>query len=156
MARGGKLEIVMDSARLVDGERGALRATKEVTGGGHTGAMTAGIVVTGLLFWPAATFFLFMHGKDISIPNGAQGVVEYNLHTRGAFPKGLIWAQSTPNQQQTRKLQALLLGYTHSVERMSACGRALTSNSHWSYVGFNRPFEATGPARGSPLTGYHF
>jgi hypothetical protein len=68
MARGGKLEIVMDSVRLVDGERAALRATKEVKGGGHTGAMTAGIVVTGLLLWPAAPFFLFMHGKDISIP----------------------------------------------------------------------------------------
>lgn len=41
MARGGKLEIVMDSVRLVDGEKAALRATKEVQGGGHTGAMTA-------------------------------------------------------------------------------------------------------------------
>lgn len=72
MARGGKLEIVMDSVRLVDGEKAALRATKEVKGGGHTGAMTAGIVVTGLLFWPAAPFFLFMHGKDISIPKGTE------------------------------------------------------------------------------------
>jgi hypothetical protein len=72
MARGGKLEIVMDSVRLVDGERAALRATKEVKGGGHTGAMTAGIVVTGLLLWPAAPFFLFMHGKDISIPKGTE------------------------------------------------------------------------------------
>jgi hypothetical protein len=72
MARGGKLEIVMDSVRLVDDEKAALRATKEVKGGGHTGAMTAGIVVTGLLFWPAAPFFLFMHGKDISIPKGTE------------------------------------------------------------------------------------
>src|ERR1700675_643444 len=72
MARGGKLEIVMDSVRLVDGEKAALRATKEVKGGGHTGAMTAGIVVTGLLVWPAAPFFLFMHGKDISIPKGTE------------------------------------------------------------------------------------
>jgi hypothetical protein len=72
MARGGKLEIVLDSVRLVDGERAALRATKEVKGGGHTGAMTAGIVVTGLLLWPAAPFFLFMHGKDISIPKGTE------------------------------------------------------------------------------------
>jgi hypothetical protein len=72
MARGGKLEIVMDSVRLTDGEKAALRATKEVKGGGHTGAMTAGIVATGLLFWPAAPFFLFMHGKDISIPKGTE------------------------------------------------------------------------------------
>jgi hypothetical protein len=49
MGRGGKLEIVMDSIRLADGEWAALRATKEVQGGGHDGAMTAGIVVTDFL-----------------------------------------------------------------------------------------------------------
>jgi len=43
MARGGKLEIVMDSVRLVDGQKAALRAVKNAKGGGHTGAMTAGI-----------------------------------------------------------------------------------------------------------------
>lgn len=37
MARGGKLEIVMDSVRLVDGQKAALRAVKEGKGGGHTG-----------------------------------------------------------------------------------------------------------------------
>src|SRR6266404_7207157 len=72
MARGGKLEIVMDSVRLVDGQKAALRAVKNAKGGGHTGAMTAGIVATGLLFWPAAPFFLFMHGKDITIPKGTE------------------------------------------------------------------------------------
>jgi hypothetical protein len=72
MGRGGKLEIVMDSVRLVDGEKAALRATKEAKGGGHVGAMTTGIVVTGLLFFPAAPLFLFMHGKDITIPKGTE------------------------------------------------------------------------------------
>ena len=70
--RGGKLEIVMDSVRLVDGERAALRATKEVKGGGHAGVMTVGIVATGLLFWPVAPLFLFIHGKDIKIPKGTE------------------------------------------------------------------------------------
>jgi hypothetical protein len=72
MARGGKLEIVMDSVRLEDGEKAALRATKGGNGGGHTGAMTAGIVATALIFWPAAPLFLFIHGKDITIPKGAE------------------------------------------------------------------------------------
>jgi hypothetical protein len=72
LARGGKLEIVMDSVRLADGQKAALRAVKTAKGGGHTGAMTVGIVATGLLFWPAAPFFLFMHGKDITIPKGAE------------------------------------------------------------------------------------
>ena len=30
------------------------------------------IVATGLLFWPVAPFFLFMHGKDITVPKGAE------------------------------------------------------------------------------------
>jgi PEGA domain len=72
MARGGKLDMNVDSVRLVDGEKAALRAVKEAKGGGHTGAMTAGIVVTGLLVWPAAPFFLFMHGKDVTVPKGAE------------------------------------------------------------------------------------
>jgi hypothetical protein len=72
MARGGKLNINIDYLRLLDSEKAALRAIKEVKGGGHTGAMTGGIVATSIVFFPAAPFFLFMHGKDISIPKGTE------------------------------------------------------------------------------------
>ncbi len=72
MARGGKLDINIDYVRLVDDEKAALRAVKAVQGGGHTGAMTGGIVATSLVFFPAAPFFLFMHGKDISVPKGTE------------------------------------------------------------------------------------
>ena len=72
MARGGKLDINIDYVRLADDEKAALRAVKAVQGGGHTGAMTGGIVATSLVFFPAAPFFLFMHGKDISIPKGTE------------------------------------------------------------------------------------
>jgi hypothetical protein len=72
MARGGKLEINIDYVKLLDSEKAALRAVKGGAGGGHTGAMTAGIVATGIVFFPAAPFFLFMHGKDITMPKGAE------------------------------------------------------------------------------------
>jgi len=72
MARGGKLDMNIDDVRLVDGEKAALRAVKGVKGGGHTGGMTAGIVATSLIVWPAAPFFLFMHGKDVTIPKGTE------------------------------------------------------------------------------------
>jgi hypothetical protein len=72
MARGGKLDINIDYVRLLDSEKAALRAVKEVKGGGHTAAMTGGIVATSLVFFPAAPFFLFMHGKDITIPKGTE------------------------------------------------------------------------------------
>lgn len=72
MARGGKLDINIDYVRLSDDEKAALRAVSEVKGGGHTGAMTGGMVATSLVFFPAAPFFLFMHGKDTSIPKGTE------------------------------------------------------------------------------------
>jgi hypothetical protein len=72
MARGGKLDINIDYVKLLSSEKAALRAVKEVKGGGHTGAMTGGIVATSIVFFPAAPFFLFMHGKDISIPKGTE------------------------------------------------------------------------------------
>jgi len=72
MARGGKLEINIDYVKLLNSEHAALRAVKGGSGGGHTGAMTAGIVATGIVFFPAAPFFLFMHGKDITMPKGAE------------------------------------------------------------------------------------
>ena len=72
MARGGKLDVNIDYVRLVNDEKIALRAVKETKGGGHTGAMTGAIVATSLVFFPAAPFFLFMHGKDITIPKGTE------------------------------------------------------------------------------------
>ncbi|PYU18302.1 MAG: PEGA domain-containing protein [Acidobacteria bacterium] len=72
MARGGKLDINIDYVKMLNSEKAALRAVKEVKGGGHTGAMTGGIVATSIVFFPAAPFFLFMHGKDISIPKGTE------------------------------------------------------------------------------------
>jgi hypothetical protein len=34
--------------------------------------MTGAIVATSILFFPAAPLFLFMHGKDITIPKGTE------------------------------------------------------------------------------------
>ena len=82
MGKGGKLDINIDSVRLVDGEKAALRAVKEGKGGGHTGAMTGAMVATSLVFFPAAPLFLFMHGKDITIPKGT----EVTAYVNGNFP----------------------------------------------------------------------
>jgi hypothetical protein len=72
MGRAGKLDINIDYVKLVSGEKAALRAIKEVKGGSHVVGMTAGIVATSLVFFPAAPFFLFIHGKDITIPKGTE------------------------------------------------------------------------------------
>ncbi len=82
MARGGKLDVNIDDVRLSDGERAPLRAVKEMKGGGHTGAMTGAIVGTAIVFFPAAPLFLFMHGKDITIPKGT----EITAYVNGDIP----------------------------------------------------------------------
>jgi hypothetical protein len=82
MARGGKLNVNIDDVRLADGEKAPLRAVKETQGGGHTGAMTGAIVATAIVFFPAAPFFLFMHGKDITIPKGT----EITAYVNGDIP----------------------------------------------------------------------
>src|SRR5438094_248885 len=82
MARGGKLNVNIDSVRLVTHEKAPLRAIKEVKGGGHTGVMTGGIVATSIVFFPAAPIFLFMHGKDITIPKGTEITAYVNGDTQ--------------------------------------------------------------------------
>jgi hypothetical protein len=72
MGRGGKLNVNVDSARLADGEKVQLRAVQENKGGGHVGAMTGAMVATSIVFFPAAPLFLFIHGKDITIPKGTE------------------------------------------------------------------------------------
>ncbi len=72
MGRGGKLDVNMDSTRLIDGSKVQLRAVKDGKGGGHVGAMTGAMVATSIVFFPAAPLFLFMHGKDITIPKGTE------------------------------------------------------------------------------------
>ena len=82
MARGGKLDVNIDDVRLLDGEKAPLRAVKEAKGGGHTGAMTGAMIGTAIVFFPAAPLFLFMHGKDITIPKGT----EITAYVNGDIP----------------------------------------------------------------------
>src|SRR3984957_9382189 len=82
MARGGKLNVNIDSVRLASGEKIPLRAVKDVKGGGHVGAMTGAMVATAIVFFPAAPLFLFMKGKDITIPQGT----EITAYTTGDTP----------------------------------------------------------------------
>jgi hypothetical protein len=72
MARGGKLNVNIDDVRLASGEKVPLRAVQDAKGGGHTGAMVGAMVATAIVFFPAAPLFLFMKGKDITIPKGTE------------------------------------------------------------------------------------
>lgn len=71
--RGGKLNLSLEYVRLDDGTKVNLRAESDNKGGGHVGAMTAGMVATvALSFGAAAPLLLFVHGKDAVIPAGTE------------------------------------------------------------------------------------
>jgi hypothetical protein len=72
MGKGGKLDVNIDYVRLVTGDKVPLRAVRENKGASSTGGMTTGIVVTSIVFFPAAPLFLFMKGKEVTIPKGTE------------------------------------------------------------------------------------
>jgi hypothetical protein len=84
--RGGKLNLALQYLRLDDGTKVNLRAESDNKGGGHVGAMTAGMVATVALsfgtFGAAAPLFLFIHGKEAVVPAGTELTAFVNGDTR--------------------------------------------------------------------------
>jgi hypothetical protein len=72
LGKAGKLDVAIDSVRLADGKSASLSASQSVKGKGHGAAVTTGVVVTALVLWPAAPFFLLMHGNDVNIARGTE------------------------------------------------------------------------------------
>ncbi len=70
LGRAGNLAVRVDEVRLADAERVPLRASQKSKGKGRSGVMTGGIIASGVLFFPVAPLFLFMHGKDTLIAKG--------------------------------------------------------------------------------------
>jgi hypothetical protein len=102
MGRGGKLDVNIDFVRMVNGEKVSLRAVRESAGGSHTGAMAGAMVATSLVVWPAAPFFLLMHGKDVTIPKGTEIAAyvqgEITIEPAKLAPKKTLTAAATPVQ----------------------------------------------------------
>jgi len=114
MARGGKLDINIDYVKLLSSDKAALRAVKDMNGGGHTGAMVGGIVATSIVFFPAAPFFLFMHGKDISIPKGT----EITAYVNGDMKLDIAKFQPAAPTQQPAMTQSASLTATSSSAKL--------------------------------------
>jgi hypothetical protein len=78
MGRAGKLDLNLDYVRLVDNEKAALTATAGGKGGSHTGAMIGAMAATAIFTLGGSALFLLMHGKDITIPKGAETTAYIN------------------------------------------------------------------------------
>jgi hypothetical protein len=114
MGRGGKLNVNIDAVKLVNGQRAPLRAVQGGSGGGHVGAMTGAIVATAIVFWPAAPLFLFMHGKDITVPKGTAVTAYINgnvpIDKASLMPKGetpIVTAVSAAAAKETVNISSV-------------------------------------------------
>ena len=108
MGRGGRLAMNLDSVRLINGEKAALRAVKNAKGGGHAGVITAGIVGSAILFVPAAPFFLLIHGKDITVPKGTEltAYINGDMKPNLALKPSTIPVNTAPAEPPSASAQA--------------------------------------------------
>lgn len=91
MGKTGRLTVSIDHGRSVLGEKIALRAVKENKKGDEGGSNSAVDIASSIV---TAPLFLFMKGKDITIPKGSE-VTAYvhgdvrldEAHLRAALPK---------------------------------------------------------------------
>ena len=118
MGRAGKLDVNIDSVRLIDGEKAMLSATKSEKGGGHTGAMAAGMVGAAIVFFPAAPLLLFVHGKDITIPQGTEitafiagdNKLDMAKFTPGGAPSAGATDAASPAQMASLSVESTIPG----------------------------------------------
>lgn len=100
MGRAGKLDMSIEYVRLPSGEKLPLSGAPEKSGKGHQGRMTGAMVATGIIVWPAAPFFLLMHGKDVTIPSGQEVTVytadDYDLAKAKAGDTSSVAPAATP------------------------------------------------------------
>lgn len=80
--RSGNLDVNIDYVTLASGDRANLRAVQGGAGGGRKGVVTAGIVASAVLLWPAAPAFFFIKGKNITIPKGTESTAYIAADTR--------------------------------------------------------------------------
>ena len=108
LGRAGKLEIVLNYVLLANTDRASIRAVKDAKGDSHVVGMTAGIVATGLLFFPVAPLFLLIHGSDVTVPKGAAFAAYVNGDIRLESSKfGSATAQTASPGSQLWLLQSM-------------------------------------------------
>jgi len=70
--RAGTLAWEMRDVVALDGSKVPLEFTKRTKGDSKGGTVATGVIVTGVLFWPAAPFWGFKKGKDAKVPAGSR------------------------------------------------------------------------------------
>jgi len=114
--RGGQLNWAIQSVTAVDGQKVPLHFTTNTKGGGKPGTVTTGIVVTGLLFWPAAPLWGFKKGKPAVIPAGKRFEVfvhgDTTINLSSARRQAITPAVTKPGAQPSTAKKTCIFGGT--------------------------------------------
>jgi len=70
--RAGTLAWEMRDVVAIDGSKVSLEFAKRTKGDSKGGTVATAVIVTGVLFWPAAPFWGFKKGKDAKVPAGSR------------------------------------------------------------------------------------
>ena len=70
--RAGTLAWEMKDVVAADGSKIPLEFAKRTKGDSKGGTVATAVIVTGVLFWPAAPFWGFKKGKDAKVPAGSR------------------------------------------------------------------------------------
>ena len=70
--RAGTLAWEMKDVIAVDGSKVPLEFANRTRGDSKGGTVATAVIVTGVLFWPAAPFWGFKKGKDAKVPAGSR------------------------------------------------------------------------------------
>ena len=79
---GGKVSLRVDALQLTDGDQIELRGSKEVKGGSRTKLMLGAMIITSLIFLPAAPVFLLTLGHQSTVVKST----EITAQVDGATP----------------------------------------------------------------------
>jgi hypothetical protein len=81
----------MQDVIAVDGTKVPLEFSKSTRGDSKGGTVTTAVIVTGVLFWPAAPFWGFKKGKDAKVPAGRR----FDVSVHG---KAIVQAKASADQ----------------------------------------------------------
>ncbi len=94
---GGKVSLKVDALQLANGDQVKLMGCKEVRGGSRTKLMIGAMIVTGLIFLPAAPVFLFTLGHQSTVVKST----EITAQVDGATPvlsAGLLGSRESASE----------------------------------------------------------
>jgi len=86
----------MQDVIAVDGTKVPLEFSKSTRGDGKGGTVTTAVIVTGVLFWPAAPFWGFKKGKDAKVPAGRR--FDVSVHGNAIVQARVAADQAAANQ----------------------------------------------------------